>query len=56
MNRKEIDSKKVQAFDLLRKIYYSVAETKKLQQALGQLEAEIAELEKEEAKTDDVKS
>ncbi len=45
----KIEDKKVEAYDLLQKIYASVAETKKLQQELAKVENEITEMEKEKS-------
>lgn len=45
-NREKINSKKVRAFDLLRRMYGSVAETKRLQREITALENEIVKLEK----------
>lgn len=47
----ELDKKKVAAYELLRRIYASVAETKRLQEELTRIENEIAGLEKKDGDT-----
>lgn len=43
--KKEIAKLKIEAYDLMKKVYASVSETNKLQTELSRLESEIAKLE-----------
>ena len=43
----KVEKKKIEAYDLLKKVYATVAGLRELQEELARLEAEIAGLEKE---------